>query len=88
MTHDLNALPGLLTGCVAALGVTVLLLRRSILTEKLARRGHHITREYSVDLFELTLVGDVMASQAPSIPASLTVAEFSRRIANARRHSC
>src|ERR1043166_8773741 len=60
LTHDLNALPALLIGCVAALGVTVLLLRRSILTEKLARRGHHITREYSVDLFELLRVSEVM----------------------------
>lgn len=48
LTHDLNALPLLLCGSVAALAVTVLLLRRSILTEKLARRGQHIAREYSV----------------------------------------
>ena len=45
LTHDFNLFPALLIGCVTALGVTVLLLRRSILTEKLARRGHHITRE-------------------------------------------
>jgi hypothetical protein len=56
LTHDLNALPALLIGSVAALCVTVLLLRRSILTEKLARRGQHIAREYSVDIFELTRV--------------------------------
>ena len=47
LTHDWNLLPALLVGCVGAHGVTVLLLRRSILTEKLARRGHHISREYS-----------------------------------------
>ena len=44
----------LLAATVAAYAVTVLLLRRSILTEKIARRGQHITREYSVDPFELT----------------------------------
>ncbi|MDE3067341.1 MAG: chloride channel protein [Verrucomicrobiota bacterium] len=64
LTHDLNALPALFIGSVAALGVTVLVLRRSILTEKLARRGQHIAREYSVDLFELVRVGEVMDRQA------------------------
>ncbi len=81
LTHDLNVLPALLIGCVAALGTTVLLLRRSILTEKLARRGQHIAREYSVDLFELMRVQDVMDREVPAVPANLTVAELSRRIA-------
>ena len=80
LTHDLNAMPALLISCVAALGVTVLLLRRSILTEKLARRGQHITREYSVDLFELLRVRDVMDSKVPSIPASMNIQDLSERI--------
>ncbi len=82
LTHDLNALPAVMIGSVAALGVTVLLLRRSILTEKIARRGHHITREYSIDLFNLLRVGEVMDEQAPTIPATVTVAEFSRMLAD------
>jgi CIC family chloride channel protein len=81
LTHDFNALPALFCGSVAALGVTVLLLRRSILTEKLARRGQHIAREYSVDLFELRRVGDVMDHEVPTIPASLPLRELSARIA-------
>ena len=60
LTRDFNLFPALLIGSVAALGVTVLLMRRSILTEKLARRGHHITREYSIDPFEFARVRDVM----------------------------
>lgn len=80
LTHDLGSMPALLIACVAALGVTVLLLKRSILTEKLARRGQHITREYGVDLFELTRVGDVMDQKVPSIPASMTVKELAARI--------
>src|SRR5207302_11142742 len=48
LTKDFNLLPALLVGAVAAYAVTVLLLRRSILTEKVARRGYHVTREYSV----------------------------------------
>jgi H+/Cl- antiporter ClcA len=82
LTHDLNALPVLLCGCSAALAVTVLLMRRSILTEKLARRGQHIAREYSVDLFELARVGDVMDKDVPLIPANTPLPRFSARIAS------
>jgi CBS domain-containing protein len=82
LSHDLNTLPALLVGSVAALGVTVLLLRRSILTEKLARRGQHIAREYSVDMLELMRVGEVMDKDVPAIAPDMTVAELSRRIAN------
>ena len=88
LTHDLNALPGLLAGCVAALGLSVLLLRRSILTEKLARRGQHIAREYSVDVFELMRVGEVMDRHAPTVPASLRVSELSDLIARGDPRVC
>ena len=80
LSHDLNALPALMVGSVAALGVTVLLLRRSILTEKLARRGQHIAREYSVDVMELMRVSEVMDHETPTIPSDLTVAALSDRI--------
>jgi H+/Cl- antiporter ClcA len=82
LTHDLNALSALLCGSVAALAVTVLLLRRSILTEKLARRGQHIAREYSVDLFEMIRVADVMDYDVPLIPLSTPLPRFSARIAS------
>ncbi|MEO6875762.1 MAG: chloride channel protein [Opitutaceae bacterium] len=81
LTHDFNALPLLFIGSVAAFCVTVLLLRRSILTEKLARRGQHITREYSVDVFELMRVGDVMDRNPPVVPVDMTVMELADRIA-------
>ncbi len=82
LTHDLNALPALLVGSVAAFCVTVLLLRRSILTEKLARRGQHIAREYSVDVFELMRVGEVMDRNPPTVSADTTIAALSHRIAS------
>ena len=81
LTHDFNALPALFIGSVAALGFTVLVLKRSILTEKLARRGQHISREYSVDVFELMRVGDVMEHEIPAVAAEMTVSELSERIA-------
>jgi chloride channel protein, CIC family len=81
LTGDFNLFPALLLGSVAALGVTVLLMRRSILTEKLARRGHHITREYSIDCFELVRVADVMEREVPSIPAAMKLTDLSNRLA-------
>ncbi|HEY0557652.1 MAG TPA: chloride channel protein [Thermoanaerobaculia bacterium] len=81
LTHDWNVLPALLVGAVMAHGTTVLLLRRSILTEKLARRGHHLVREYSVDPFEVHRIGEVMDRDVVTIPATMTVAELSARIA-------
>lgn len=81
LTHDLNLLPGLLIGCIAAHTVTVLLLRRSILTEKVARRGFHITREYTVDPLAVLRVGEVMDQDIPAIPATMKVAELSDLIA-------
>ncbi len=76
LTHDLNVLPGLLVACVAADAVTVLLMRRSILTEKVARRGLHLTREYGVDPLELIRVREVMDKRPDIIPPTLTLQEF------------
>jgi CBS domain-containing protein len=80
LTHDLDALPALLLGTVAALAITVLTLPRSILTEKLARRGRHIARDYAVDVFELTRVADVMDRQVPVVAAVTSIAEVAARI--------
>ena len=63
LTASLHGLPLLLCGTVCAYGVTVLLLKRSILTEKIARRGQHITREYSIDQFELMCAKEIMVGE-------------------------
>ncbi|HWB01714.1 MAG TPA: chloride channel protein [Verrucomicrobiales bacterium] len=81
LTHDFRLFPVLLAASVAALAVTVLVMRRSILTEKLARRGHHITREYSIDPFEFARVGDVMDRDAATVLSSMKVTELADSIA-------
>ena len=86
LTHDLNLLPGLLVACIAAHAVTVLALRRSILTEKVARRGFHINREYVVDPLMGLRVGEVMDQNPPTIAAPMRVTDFSDRIANRDPH--
>jgi H+/Cl- antiporter ClcA len=60
LTHRYEALLPLLIGATAAYAISVLVLRRSVLTEKVARRGIHLSREYSVDPLEVLFVGDVM----------------------------
>jgi len=82
LTHDLNILPALLVSCIAAHALTVLWLRRSILTEKVARRGFHVTREYSVDPLAVLRVGEVMDRNPPTVPAQMKVSELSDLIAN------
>ena len=60
LTHRYEALLPLLIGATAAYAISVLVLRRSVLTEKVARRGIHLSREYSIDPLEVLFVGDVM----------------------------
>lgn len=74
LTHDANAFLPTLLGCAVAYGFTVIFMPRSILTEKIARRGHHIYREYSVDPMEQGFVEDVMTRNVTAIPADMTVA--------------
>lgn len=73
LTGNVHVIFPLIVACVSAHAVTVLLMKRSILTEKIARRGHHIVREYRVDPFELTHVRDVMTSDVIHVPASMTL---------------
>jgi CBS domain-containing protein len=53
----------------------VLLMRRSILTERIARRGVHLTREYTVDPFDVLRVSDIMTNPANSLSGSIPLAE-------------
>ena len=70
LTHRYEALLPLLVGATAAYAISVLVLRRSVLTEKIARRGIHLSREYSTDPLEVLFVGDVMGdAEAPAAPA-------------------
>jgi Chloride channel protein EriC len=55
LTHDVNMLLPLLVAVTIAHGFTVLMLPRSILTEKVSRRGFHVSREYAVDPLEILL---------------------------------
>jgi CIC family chloride channel protein len=65
VTHALPAILPLVLACTASYLVTSLIMPRSILTEKLGRRGYHLSREYGVDPLELVIVAEVMTELPP-----------------------
>jgi chloride channel protein, CIC family len=72
--------------------VTVLLMKRSILTEKVARRGYHVVREYAVNPLVRFRVEDVIERDVPSIPGDTCAVDIVRRLllhdtVFGRRHS-
>jgi chloride channel protein, CIC family len=76
LTHDVDALLPLLIAVSVAYATTVLLMKRSILTEKVARRGYHLSREYAVDPLETRFVREVMRTKVVALPRSAPLAEI------------
>lgn len=73
LTHDVNMLLPLLVAGVVAHGFTALTLKRSILTEKIARRGYHLTREYAIDPLEILFAREVMRTNIAALPAGAPI---------------
>ncbi len=86
LTHDQDALLPLLIACTAADAVSVLALRRSILTEKVARRGFHVVREYAVDPLEALFVRDVMATSLLTLDPDSATGDLAGLLAGDDRH--
>jgi CIC family chloride channel protein len=76
LTHDQNSLLALLVTATCAHLVSVLTLRRSILTEKVARRGFHVMREYAVDPLEATFVREVMDTDVFTVDPARELADL------------
>jgi H+/Cl- antiporter ClcA/CBS domain-containing protein len=80
LTHNWPALLPLTVCASVAYGLSVLVLKRSVLTEKIARRGLHLSREYDVDPLEMLLVHEVMerefTSFRPDMPLALAARTF------------
>jgi H+/Cl- antiporter ClcA len=70
LTHDVNSLLPLMVAVLCAHGMTVLLMKRSILTEKISRRGYHLVREYSVDPLEHSRVSETMRLEWMTLPGT------------------
>src|SRR5436853_2043293 len=80
LTHDINILLPLLVAVTLAHGFTVLALRLSILTEKVSRRGYHLSREYAVDPLEILFVREVMRTNIVPLPVSLSAKDLSHYV--------
>jgi CBS domain-containing protein len=78
LTGDIDALLPLLLACAISHGVSVLLMRRSIMTERIARRGRHVHREYGVDPQERVRVDEVMTRDAMTIAGDVAIDDAKR----------
>ena len=75
VTRDYQIILPLMLASVIADIVASALMRESLMTEKLSRRGLRVHAEYEVDVFRTTPVGDVMTTQIVMLPATATVAD-------------
>jgi CIC family chloride channel protein len=85
LTHDVNMFLPLLVAAVIAHLFTVLTLKRSILTEKVSRRGYHLSREYAVDPLEILFVREVMRSKLVALPATASIEDLRRMFHSTHR---
>jgi H+/Cl- antiporter ClcA len=70
LTGAWDSLLGLVVAAVSAYALSALILKRSVLTEKVARRGVHLTREYSTDPLEVFFAREVMTPTASPPPVN------------------
>ena len=80
LTHDVNLLLPLMIAVTCAHAFTVLVLKRSILTEKVSRRGFHLTREYATEPLEILFAREVMAPDVAAVPATVTQSEVAEAL--------
>jgi chloride channel protein, CIC family len=73
LTHAWPALFPLTIASFTAYAASVLILDRSVLTEKIARRGLHLTSDYTTDPLEAFFVEEVMHPQPPLVPVGGTI---------------
>jgi len=87
LTHDVNVLLPMLIAVVIAHGFTVLVMRRSILTEKVSRRGYHLSREYATDVLEILFVREVMRTNMVVLPDTISLKELAQSLHTAHEGS-
>jgi H+/Cl- antiporter ClcA len=85
LTHEISVLLPLIIGASAAYVVSVLILKRSILTEKVARRGFHLTREYTIDPLEVLFIREVMKTEFVSFRAGTPLANAASTFVHEQR---
>ena len=75
LTGDYRVILPLMLATVVADLIASRLVSERIMTEKLARRGHRVGRNYEVDVLRTTFVFNVMTSKVTTLPVDATVAD-------------
>ena len=73
LTGHFDALPSTIAASAGAYAVSVLIMRRSILTEKIARRGRHVLQEYTVDPLDFLQAAQVMTGDPDTLPGDMSI---------------
>jgi H+/Cl- antiporter ClcA/CBS domain-containing protein len=87
LTGRFDLLPATAAAAVAAYALAVLVLKRSILTEKISRRGRHILQEYTVDPLALSQAGEIMTKDPETLAENMAVADAIRFFETAKHRS-
>jgi CBS domain-containing protein len=86
LTNHLSALPETIAAGSAAYAISVLIMKRSILTEKIARRGRHISREYTIDALEFLQAGQLMTPDPATLPGAMPLIDAVSFFATDAKH--
>lgn len=80
LTRDYQVIVPLMLAAVVADLIAAALMRETLMTEKLARRGLRVQTEYEVDVLRTTAVRDVMTREVQTLPATATVGDARRKL--------
>lgn len=86
VTGHFDLLPVAIGASVASYAVSVLMMPRSIFTERLARRGHHIVQEYATDALETTKARQIMSTSPETLPVSMALNEVITVMSDLQAH--
>lgn len=75
VTGHFESMPATFAASVAAYAVSVLIMKRSILTEKISRRGRHLLQEYVVDPFDFLQASHLMTPSPQTLSGTDSVAQ-------------
>ncbi len=85
LTGDSNSLLPLLVAAMVSHLISTVILKRSILTEKVARRGFHVVREYAVEPLEALLVKEVMRKDILTVDSDFNADHLAEVIRSSQR---
>lgn len=86
LTGHFDALALSIASATAAYGVSVLIMQRSILTERISRRGRHVLQEYTVDPLEFLQASHIMTTPAQMLFGDMPIAAVNQFFNKSPRH--